>query len=141
MNFLLVWSTKGLLKNLTSSRLTAAVRCPDSSVTPYNTGCCKVCVCARMCARLSQRVPPTSATQRDKRCWDKHTTFVCFVFCFFLFKCTYLSQLLLVTTETHQSNELRAIQCTTLKKGKCCSPLRMFNTKALLVRFTSPIII
>lgn len=34
MNFLQVWSTKGLVKNLKALWLTVAVRCRDSSITP-----------------------------------------------------------------------------------------------------------
>lgn len=38
INFLLVWSTKGLVKNLKTLWLTVAVVCRDNSVTPY-AGC------------------------------------------------------------------------------------------------------
>lgn len=42
INFLLVWSTKGLVKNLKASWLTVAVRCRDSSITSRSGWFCFV---------------------------------------------------------------------------------------------------
>lgn len=39
INFLLVWSTKGLVKNLTALWLTVVVRCRDGSITPAQVVC------------------------------------------------------------------------------------------------------
>lgn len=39
INFLLVWSTKGLVKNLKALWLPVAVRCRDSSITPVQDVC------------------------------------------------------------------------------------------------------